>query len=143
MIRTASSRTAPALDDAELATRLRLAVGRLERRLRQQTDEVTASQLSALSTVARLGPITIGDLSAAERVKPPSMTRIVAALEGLGLIHREVDERDRRVARVRVAPSGEAVLDRTRRRKNAYLAVRLENLDPEKRAVLADALPLL
>jgi DNA-binding MarR family transcriptional regulator len=139
----ASSRAPGPGDDGDLAARLRLVVGRLERRLRQQTGEVTASQFSALSTVARMGPITIGDLSAAERVQPPSMTRIVAALEDFGLIERQVDAKDRRVARVHVTPRGEQLLERTRSRKNAYLTVRLGQLTPAERSVLAEAAPLL
>src|SRR6266853_1853599 len=107
--------TAPALDDAELAARLRLTITRLNRRLRQQSDvEATASQVSALATIDRLGPLTIGELSSAERVQPPSMTRIVAGLEELDLIKRETDERDRRVARVRVTSLGQRLLERSR-----------------------------
>lgn len=132
------------INDAELAARLRLSVTRLARRLRQKSDvEATASQISALATIERLGPLTIGELSAAERVQPPSMTRIVAGLEELGLIQRETDERDRRVARVRVTPLGQRLLARSRSKKNAYLAARLGSLTNEERAVLAHAADLL
>src|SRR5947207_803218 len=106
------------INDAELAARIRLSVTRLARRLRQKSDvEATASQISALATIERLGPLTIGELSAAERVQPPSMTRIVAGLEELDLIQRETDERDRRVARVRVTSLGQGLLDRSRSKK--------------------------
>src|SRR5438132_33153 len=114
------------INDAELAARLRLSVTRLARRLRQKSDvEATASQISALATIERLGPLTIGELSAAERVQPPSMTRIVAGLEELDLIQRETDERDRRVARVRVTSLGQRLLERSRSKKNAYIADRV------------------
>jgi DNA-binding MarR family transcriptional regulator len=132
------------INDAELAARLRLSVTRLARRLRQKSDvEATASQISALATIERLGPLTIGELSAAERVQPPSMTRIVAGLEELDLIQRETDERDRRVARVRVAPPGQRLLERSRSKKNAYLAARLGSLTNEERAALAHAADIL
>jgi DNA-binding MarR family transcriptional regulator len=132
------------INDAELAARLRLSVTRLARRLRQKSDvEATASQISALATIERLGPLTIGELSAAERVQPPSMTRIVAGLEELGLIQRETDERDRRVARVRVAPLGQRLLARSRSKKNAYLAARLGSLSNDERATLAHAADIL
>src|SRR5919201_1789564 len=73
--------------DRELVVRLRLAVMRLGRRLRQQTgEEITASQLSALSSVDRLGPLSLGALAAVERVRPPTLTRIVGHLEAAGLV---------------------------------------------------------
>ena len=132
------------INDAELAARLRLSVTRLARRLRQKSDvEATASQISALATIERLGPLTIGELSAAERVQPPSMTRIVAGLEDLDLIQRETDERDRRVARVRVSSLGQGLLERSRSKKNAYLAARLGSLSDEERAALARAADIL
>lgn len=141
MVRSA---TTPPDVDAELAARLRLVITRLARRLRQQANEadVTPSQYSALSAVERLGPITLGDLSAVERVQPPSMTRIVAALEDLGLVEREVDARDRRVARVKITPIGQRLLNRTRSRKDLYLASRL-NISPAERATLTEAAAIL
>jgi len=132
------------INDAELAARLRLSVTRLARRLRQKSDvEATASQISALATIERLGPLTIGELSAAERVQPPSMTRIVAGLEELDLIQRETDERDRRVARVRVTSLGQRLLERSRSKKDAYLAARLGSMSNEERATLAHAADIL
>src|SRR5207248_11562840 len=99
------------LQDTDLAARLRLAITRLARRLRQQAEgEVTPSQLSALSSVERLGPVTLGELAAVERVQPPSMTRIVAGLEEAGLVARKVDERDRRIARVPTTVAGQRLL---------------------------------
>ena len=85
-----SNSTAPSADvDRELVVQLRLAVMRLARRLRQQTEgEITASQLSALSSVDRLGPLSLGALAAVERVRPPTLTRIVGRLEAAGLVVR-------------------------------------------------------
>jgi len=130
--------------DAELAARLRLAVTRLSRRLRHQGETgISASQLSALATVDRCGPMTLGDLAAAEQVQPPSMTRIVARLEEAGLVARQVCQEDRRVARVRVTGTGRELLQRSRTRKNAYLARRLRTLDDADRTVMAEVVGLL
>ena len=139
-------KTFPALtvSDAELASRLRLAVTRLARRLRNQLPgELSPSQLATLSSVDRLGPITLGELSAAERVKPPTMTKIVACLEDQGLVTRTVDQHDRRVARVEATSEGRRFLDRSRRRKDAYLAERLRGLDASDRDALERAAAVL
>lgn len=130
--------------EAELAARLRLSVMRLARRLRQQAGaEVTASQLSALSSLTRNGSLTLGELSAVERVKPPTMTRIVAGLEELGLATRTVDPSDRRVSRVEVSEQGMRFVDRSRYRKDAYLAARMAALGPEDLAKLTAGIDAL
>ena len=132
------------LTDAELAARLRLGVARLARRLRRETGgDVSPSQLSALSSIARLGPLTLGELSAAEGVQPPTMTRVVSCLEDQGLVARAVDPADRRVARVRTTPEGSRFLEHNRHRKDAFLAARVRALAPDDRAVLARATELL
>jgi len=135
------------LDETELGSRLRLSITRLARRLRQQAQqadaEVTPSQLATLSSVERLGPITLGELATVERVQPPTMTRIISGLEEAGFVARKVDEKDRRIARVETTVAGRKFLDRTRGRKDAYLAARIRTLDPEDRAVLARATTLL
>jgi DNA-binding MarR family transcriptional regulator len=132
------------LSETELASRLRLSVTRLARRLRQQADgEITPSQLATLSSVDRLGPVTLGELAAVERVRPPSMTRIVCGLEEAGLVSRHVDERDRRIARVEATVAGRRFLERSRGRKDAYLSARIRTLDAGDRAVLARAATLL
>ena len=129
---------------AELASRLRLAVTRLARRLRTQLPgELSPSQLATLASVEHLGPITLGELSAAERVKPPTMTKIVACLEEQGLVSRTVDQSDRRVARVEATPAGLAFLDDSRQQKDAYLAQRLRILTDEDRTVLEQAAGVL
>ena len=130
--------------EAELAARLRLVVTRLSRRLRQQGEAgISASQLSALATVDRRGPITLGDLAAAERVQPPSMTRVVSNLEAAGLVDRRPSERDRRVARVRVTAAGRQLLERSRTRKDAYLARRLRTLDDVDRRSMMEVVGVL
>ncbi len=131
--------TAPTLE-----SQLRLVVLRLSRRLRQQTaGDVTASQISALATIAKHGEVSLGELAAIERIAPPSMTRIAARLEEQGLVERRVDASDRRVARVAVSPAGEALLAETRTRRDAFLAGRLQEFTPQEQAQLAAAVPLL
>ena len=134
------------INEAELAARLRLAVTRLARRLRQQANaeaQISPSQLAALASVERLGPVTLGDLAAVERVQPPTMTRIVAGLEEAGLVSRHIDEHDRRIALVRTTVAGRRCLERSRGRKDAYLSDRMRTLDADDRAVLARAATLL
>ena len=131
-------------DTAELAARLRLAVTRLARRLRQEAEAgITPSMLSALSSAERQGPVTMRDLCAAEQVQPPTMTRIVAALVAAGLVVREPDPQDGRVAWVKVTPGGRRLLERSRRRKEAFLARALRDLDPRDVAALEAAADVL
>jgi len=137
-------RTTTAPDSTELASRLRLGVTRLARRLRREAEPgVTPSLLSALSTIERAGPLTIGDLGVAEQVQPPTMTRLVASLVEAGLVEREPDPGDRRVAWLRVSPAGAKFLAQARRRKDAFLAKRLRQLDPSRLAVLEEAADIL
>lgn len=129
----------------DLGSRMRLALMRLARRVRQEAlgGDVTQSMLSALAVVDRLGPLTMAELAAAERVQPPSMTKIVGRLEEAGLVVREVDPRDRRVARVRVTVAGHRFAERTRSRGSAYLARRLRTLSESEREVVEAAIPVL
>ena len=140
-----SNRSAPSAPvDRELVVRLRLAVMRLARRLRQQTEgEITASQLSALATVGRFGPLSLGALAAVERVRPPTLTRIVGHLEAAGLVVRRPAPGDRRSAELEISPAGRKLLDRSRTRKDAYLAERLATLPPTDLAVLRQAAAVL
>ena len=131
-------------DTAALAARLRLGVTRLARKLRQEAEPgITPSMLSALSSVDRHGELTMRDLGAAEQVQPPTMTRVVAALVEAGLVTRTPDPEDGRVAWVRLTPAGAKLLDRSRRRKEAYLAKALGRLEPREVAVLEDAAVIL
>jgi DNA-binding MarR family transcriptional regulator len=130
--------------EAELASRLRLAVTRLHRRLRQQTlGELTPSQAAALASIDRLGSPTLGELAMLESVQPPSMTRIVGGLENLGYVVRVVDPSDRRVARVTVTPSGHDVLERNRSLKDVFLARWLHRLTADEQKSLGQLTLLL
>lgn len=136
--------TTATITQAELASRLRLAVTRLGRRLRTQLPGgLSPSQLATLASVERLGPVTLGELSSAERVKPPTMTKIVGCLEEQGLVSRTVDPTDRRVARVEATRPGLAFLTESRHQKDAYLARRLHSLSDADRAVLEQAATVL
>jgi len=132
------------VDATELAARLRLGVTRLARRLRQEAEAgVSPSMLSALSSAERRGSLTMRDLCHAEQVQPPTMTRIVAALVEAGLVVREPDPIDGRVTWVKVTPDGRRLLERSRRRKEAYLAKALRSLEPEELRTLEVAAEIL
>jgi DNA-binding MarR family transcriptional regulator len=132
------------VDAPALAARLRLGVTRLARRLRQEAEAgVTPSMLSALSSAERQGSLTMRELCHAEQVQPPTMTRIVAALVEAGLVHREADPTDGRVAWVTLTPEGRRLLERSRRRKEAYLAKALGLLEQDELRTLEDAAGIL
>jgi DNA-binding MarR family transcriptional regulator len=119
-------------------------VTRLSRRLRQQGETgLGASAFSALATISRRGPVSLGELASVEGVKPPSITATIAGLEAQGLVTREPDASDRRVTRVAVTPRGRLRLLRSRTRKTAYLAARLEALDERQLQVLDEAAGIL
>jgi len=129
---------------AELASRLRLVVMRLSRRLRQHAPgDITPSQMSALATVVVEGRITLSGLAEAERVQPPSITRVVDVLVGRGLVTRTPSREDRRVAWVEPTAAGRELIEAVRRERDAYLAQRLRTLSADDRAVLARAAVLL
>lgn len=129
--------TTPRDTDSEIAARLRLGVMRLARRLRQQAPAgVTPSQLSVLATLSAKGPMTLGVLAEAERVRPPTMTRIIGALEAEDLVVREPDEDDRRRVNILLTDKGRKLVSTSRTRKTAYLATRIAALPAEDRAAL-------
>ncbi|MBA2280151.1 MAG: MarR family transcriptional regulator [Actinomycetota bacterium] len=131
-------------DPADLAARFRQALMPLVRQLRTNVEEgMTPSVMSALSTVAREGPISLTDLAAAERVTPPMATKLANRLEELALVTRAGCADDKRVTRLVLAPEGRAVLDRSHRRRNAWLAQKLEALTDEERAAIAGAVGVI
>jgi DNA-binding MarR family transcriptional regulator len=130
---------------ADLADRLHSAAIHLLRRLRREDDAsgLPAPQLSAMSVIVFGGPITLGALASAEQVRPPTITKLVAALEEQGLVERETDPRDRRVMRVKATARGTRLLHDGRRRRVASLATSLGELAAADRAALARAIPIL
>ena len=129
----------------ELASSLRIGVMRLGRRLRAERADtgLTLTQLATLATLERLGPTSPGALAAHEKVRPPSMTRVLASLEAQGLIDRVDHPSDRRQVVVSITDSARALLRDDRRQREAWLSRRLAELSPEERAVLRAAAPIL
>lgn len=128
---------------AALAAGLRVAVGRLSRRIRGQVQGLTASQVSVLVTLDSAGELTLGEIALREGVAAPTATRVVASLVEDGLLERTTDPRDRRSATVDITALGALRLATLRREGNAWLAERLALLSAEDRSVLERAAPLL
>ncbi len=132
---------------ADSASRLRLAIVRTARRLRQEAaegaTELTPTAVSALATVERHGPLTPSELAGIERVKRPTATRTLRVLEEAGLIERAPDPGDGRSCLVSVNGAGRERLRRLRGRKNAYLARRMRNLRDEDVETLERAAEIL
>lgn len=144
--RPTGTRTTGASDaPLPLAGDLRIAVMRLARRLRAERAEVglTLTQLSALAALERHGPTTPGNLAAIERVRPPSMTRVLNGLVDQGLVSRTAHPTDGRQVVVEVTDEARARLREDRRRREAWLAKRLSTLDAEKRRALRTVVPIL
>jgi DNA-binding MarR family transcriptional regulator len=130
--------------DQELASRLRHAIARSARRLRQAAGtDLSPSLSAALVTIERFGPLTPTELATRERVQRPTITRIVCRLEEAGLVTRAADPTDRRSALITATPAGHALLEAGRTRKDAFLSERLEALTAVDRATLERAAVLL
>lgn len=116
---------------AALAVDLRIGLMRLTRRLRQErTADLSPGQYAVLALLDREGPATAGVLAAAERMQPPSMTRILSCLHDAGLVTRGPADADRRQVLVRITPAGAAVVAEARARREAWLARELALLEP-------------
>ena len=132
--------------DAGLAAELRLSVVRLRRRLigeRDPANDLSIGAMSVLGCLYRRGQLQIGELAAHERVRPPSMTRTVTALEADGYVERRPDESDARLVVVHLTEQGRATLLADRKRRDAWLACQLRDLSSEERAILRAAAPIL
>jgi DNA-binding MarR family transcriptional regulator len=128
----------------ELAPRLRLAVTRTARRLRQEAGgELGPSGTASLATIDRHGPLGPSELAERERISKPTATRIVRHLEGAGLIARASNPGDGRCSILTVTPAGREFLRELRARKTAYFARRLPELGEEDVAALERAVELL
>lgn len=132
--------------NAGLASALRPQIFRLARRLRQMRDEtleLNSNQLSAMGVLNSQGELLIGVLAAQERMQPPSMTRIVNGLEARGYVSRRTDPADKRQCMVALTDAGRDVVLADRRRRDAWLAVRIGELEPAEREVLRQAISIL
>jgi DNA-binding MarR family transcriptional regulator len=131
-------------DQIELAMRLRMAIARLARNLRQQSDsELTPSQQILLATILDHGPATPTELAAREQVSAPTISRALGGLEEQHLVSRRPDETDGRVTKVLITDEGRTQLTLARTRRNAWLAQRLGDLDKKDRERLTAALNVL
>lgn len=133
------------LTAAELSAGLRPSLLRLTRVLRNQRVDlsVTLTQLSAMGTLRKKGPMSAGELAACERVQPPSMTKVLASLEEKGLVRRDAHPTDRRQAIIVLTDAGARLLESERRQRDAWLSQRLAQLTPDERALLRDVIPVL
>jgi DNA-binding MarR family transcriptional regulator len=135
--------------DAGLASALRISVSRLARRLRAERlakglePGLSDTQLAALATLEAHGAMTPGELADHEKVQPPSMTRVIAALEERGLVTRGPHATDRRQVVMTVTEPGRTVVQQSRELREAWLALRLRELTPQERATLRAAAPIL
>lgn len=132
--------------NAGLAAELRVSVMRLRRRLaseRHPDNELSLGSMAVLGALFRQGEMTIGELAAFERVKAPSMTRIVTVLEAAAYVVRRPDEHDRRCVVVALTDTGRATVLADRDRRDAWLARRLSELTPDDRETLRRATPIL
>jgi DNA-binding MarR family transcriptional regulator len=135
--------------DAGLASALRISVSRLARRLRAERlakglePGLSDTQLAALAALERHGAMTPGELAEHEKVQPPSMTRVIAALEERDLVMRGPHATDRRQVVLTVTQSGREVVQQSRSLREAWLAQRLRELTREERAALRAAAPIL
>ena len=127
------------------ADRLHSAAIHLLRSLRAEdrSSGLSGPRLSALSVIVFGGPIAMSALAAAEQVRPPTITKLVAELERLGLVERTRDADDHRGVKVRATATGRRLLEEGRRRRVERLAAALEALPPAERKLLARAAELI
>ena len=133
--------------DLETAARLRMAVGKLSRRLRPAPAAVAAgltpTQISLLLNIARQGPIRLSDLATAEAINPTQLSRSVAHLVDIGAVERASDLGDRRAAWVKPTATGRRLADKIRRERTDALNLALADLAPDERRRIEDAVPAL
>jgi DNA-binding MarR family transcriptional regulator len=135
---------AEGLTNIELAARLRMTLGRLNRRVRQHGPQtLSSSQASTLASVDALGPVRLGDLAAHEGVTAPTQSRLVASLEHQGLLRRMPDSDDRRATLLAITAQGRRQLEQLRGERSAFLVGQLGTLSAEHRAALVGALDAL
>ncbi len=139
----------PTRTDAGLASGLRISVSRLARRLRVERagglaqSGLSDTQIAALAALERHTEMTPGELAEHEKVQPPSMTRVITALEERGFVLRAPHPTDGRQIVLTVTDDGTRLVNEVRQRKDAWLAMRLRELTPRERASLRAAAPIL
>jgi DNA-binding MarR family transcriptional regulator len=137
----------PAALDLDTAARLRIAIGRLSRRLRTtaagSAAGLTPTRISVLLTVVREGPVRLSALAASESLNPTMLSRVIADLVDAGLLERTSDDGDRRAAWVQATDAGEQLAQRMRRERTDAVNAALEGLSVTERRLLEKALPAL
>jgi DNA-binding MarR family transcriptional regulator len=145
-LETILSSSAPILD-VETAARLRIAIGRLSRRLRTTSAGsaagLTPTRISVLLTVVRDGPIRLSELAEAESLNPTMLSRVIADLVDADLLARVSDDGDRRAAWVNATAAGKRLAERMRRERTDALNEALVGLSAADRSQLEQALPAL
>jgi DNA-binding MarR family transcriptional regulator len=132
------------LTNVELAARLRMTLGRLNRRVRQHGPQtLTSSQASTLASLEALGPVRLGDLASREGVTAPTQSRLVASLESQGLLRRTPDTEDRRATLLVITVQGRRQLEQLRNERSAFLVEQLATLSDRQREALLNALDAL
>ena len=142
---TAATKVTGKRASAELAALLRPSLLRLTRIIRNQRVDmsVTLTQISAMATLHKRGPMSAGELAACEKVQPPSMTKVLSNLEERGLVRRDAHPNDKRQAIISVTDAGRELLESERRSRDAWLSQRLADLTADERALLRDVVPIL
>jgi DNA-binding MarR family transcriptional regulator len=131
-------------DLTEQAARLRLAVNRMARRLRQEANtQLGPASIAALATIERSGPLTPSEVARIEGIQRPTATRILSRLTEAGLVSRTTDPSDGRSSIVQVTADGRKTLNRLRKRKTAYLARTMRALPDDDVATLTRAAEIL
>src|SRR3954467_15247310 len=126
--------------DPDLPSRLRLAVGRLNRRIRvDSAATLPPLQTSVLATLEDHAPLRLSELARREPVTPPTMSRVLAALDDAGLLVRTPDPQDARSALIHLSEAGRVAIESIRTERTAQLAERLDRLDARQRAALEAA----
>lgn len=145
MGRATGERGVTTAEELDVATRLRVNVARISRRLQRATTDVplTASEIAVLSTTARLGPLGLGRLAAVESMNPTMLSRVIRGLEQAGLVTREEDPEDRRAATVALTCEGRRLVEQVRTERADALNQALDRLEATDRAVLVGALGAL
>lgn len=139
-----SSEATSTQDLTEQAARLRLAVNRMARRLRQEANtELGPASIAALATIERSGPLTPSEVARIEGIQRPTATRILSRLAEAALVTRTADPDDGRCSIVQITPEGRKSLNRLRKRKTAYLARKMRELPDDDVATLARAAEIL
>ncbi len=130
---------------SELAALIRPSLLRLTRMIRNQRVDmsVTLTQLSAMGTLFKRGPMSAGELATCEKVQPPSMTKVLANLEEHGFVRREVHPTDRRQAVISITDAGIALIESERRSRDLWLSRQLARLSADERALLQRVVPIL